>query len=177
MAEIDPQTPKPKVDEAPRQFSANLPLEVCFLAFVGILTVAAFFEALTYAMVSARTPFVIMVPLFALIVLHAVRIYRARSQADIAERLLAVVRGHMTDFNKVLVLSGWFVAILVMIVVFGHYVGVFFFSFLLMWYAGKESLKLSTIVAVCSTLFIYLVFEIAFDIEFYRGLILRYFQG
>lgn len=177
MADTDPQTPKPKIDRVPSQFSTNLPLEICFLAFVGILTVASFFEALTYAIVSARTPFVIMVPLFALIALHAVRLYRARQQADIAERLLAVVRGHMTDFNKVLVLSGWFVAILVMIVLFGHYVGVFVFAFLLMWYAGKETLLLSAIVAVCSTLFVYLVFEVAFDIEFYRGLIVRYFQG
>ena len=176
--------PKPVPDEeAPArgageaQLANRLTLEICFLLVIGIVVVAAFFEALTYKLVSSRTPFVIMVPLFVLIVIHARRLFRVRKHADFIHRLKLAMEGSVPAFNKVVAMSGWMAALLAMIMVLGHYAGILIFGFILMRLVAKESLVMSLAVTVITTALIFVLFEIGFNVELYRGLVWRYFAG
>ena len=55
---------QPKNEEETREHLANKQtLEIAFLAFIGLVVLWAFVEALSYQLVSSRTPFVIMAPL------------------------------------------------------------------------------------------------------------------
>ena len=172
----DPKPPKP--DARIQEGRGNLYLlEICFLGLVGVVVVAAFFEALTYKLVSARTPYVIMVPLFLLIAIHARRLWRVRAEFDVGARLSSAISGHTVGLNKVIGISAWLAGLVLMITVFGHYAGIFLFVLLLMRLGAKEAWRLSLIVAAGSTLFIYGVFEFLFNIDLYRGLIVRYFLG
>ncbi len=152
-------------------------LEVVFLAVVAAVVVAAFIEATGYALVSSRTPFVIMVPLFGLIVLQAVRLVRSEHRGHVVARLSRVWSGQNFYFNKVLGIVILCAVLLVTILLFGHFPAIALFIFVLTRVLARENLKLSLIVAAVCTGLIYLLFEIGFDIELYRGMIVRYFQG
>ena len=172
----NPETPTP-AGETPRRPGNLFALEICFLAFIAAITVAAFLEALTYKIVSSRTPFVIMVPLFVLIVIHARRLWRVRESFNPRARIADALAGRTEAFNKVLGISAWMVGMVLMILVLGHYAGVFLFCVILMRALAGESWKLTLLTAAGTTLFIWGVFEFVFDIDLYRGLIIRYFLG
>jgi hypothetical protein len=159
------------------QPSDNFALEVCFLLVVCLVVVAAFFEALTYQLVSSRTPFVIMVPLLLLIGLQARRLYAVRQRFRWVEAIRKVVRGRAPMFRKIAVLNLWFVLLLALIQVAGHYAAIAFFLFMLIWYVAKERWVTALVVAAVATLTIYVLFEEFFNIDLYRGLIYRYFAG
>lgn len=152
-------------------------LEICFLAFIGLVVVIAFLEATTYKIVSSRTPFVIMVPLLILIAIHAGRLWRARAEFHPGRRIAMALRGKNATMNKVVGFSGWMVGLVIIITIFGHYVGVFLFCVILMRYLAAERMVLTLMVAAGTTLFIYGVFEFLFNIDLYRGLVMRWFLG
>lgn len=152
-------------------------LEVCFLAVLGIVVLAAFIEAMTYPLVSSRTPFVIMVPLLGLIAFQSRRLLRVPDKPRIRRRVGIAVNGGSHLFRKVMGMLGWFVMLMALIVVAGHYVGIAAFVLLLTAYAGREKLMLAIILTVATTLILYVVFEHGFNIELYRGLIWRYYAG
>ncbi len=154
-----------------------LTLEICFLGFVGLVVVVAFFEALGYALVSSRTPFVIMAPLLLLIVVQAVRLFRHRHEAQFAERVRMALSGRMAGFNKVGIVSLWMVILLGLIVVLGHYVGLGVFCFVMMWKLGGVPVRMSLVVTLGTLVAIFVIFEFAFNLELYRGLVFRYFAG
>ena len=157
--------------------SDNFALEVCFLLVVGLVVIAAFFEALTYQLVSSRTPFVVMVPLLLLICLQARRLYAVRQGFEWVEAIRKVARGRAPMFRKIAVLNLWFVLLLALIQVAGHYAAIAFFLFMLIWYVAKERWVTALVVAAVTTLTIYVLFEEFFNIDLYRGLIYRYFAG
>lgn len=168
----------PKTTDPETEDKANmLTLEICFLAFVGVVVVLAFFEALTYQLVSARTPFVIMAPLFVLIVVQGVRLYRQRDEADLGHRLGMAVSGRMPGLNRAVALLLWLAALLLLIVGLGHYIGLAVFSFMLMWSLGRVPLLGALAITAGMLLVIFLVFEVAFDLELYRGLLFRWMAG
>lgn len=173
-AQTGPETAPPP--EAPARGSL-FATEIVFLGFIGLVTLAAFFEALTYKIVSSRTPFVIMVPLFILIAVHAFRLWRVRDEFNPGRRIRAALRGENEHFRKLVGFSGWMAVLVVMILVLGHYAALFLFCVILMRGLAGETWKLSLIVAACTTAFIYGTFEILFNIDLYRGLIVRYFLG
>jgi len=172
------ESPKDAREEARQEAHvANLlTLEICFLAVVGLVVAAAFFEALTYQLVSSRTPFVIMAPLFLLIVIHAKRLYSVRDRANLRERLSNALHGKVANLNAVIAMSGWMLALFALILTLGHYIGLLVFSFALM-IKGDETRKIAGIIAIVTTVLIFLVFEYGFDVELYRGLLFRYFMG
>ena len=178
-----PDTPVESADAAPPKGKAekqrgNLyALEICFLGFIAAIVVWAFFEATTYKIVSSRTPFVIMAPLFVLIVVHGLRLWRVRGDFSPGARIAEAFGGATPSFNKVLGISAWMVLMVLMILVFGHYAGVFVFCVILMRILAGESWMLTLLTAAGTTLFIWIVFEFLFDIDLYRGLIIRYFLG
>ena len=152
-------------------------IEVCFLTVIGLVVIAAFIEALSYKLVSSRTPFVIMVPLLVLIGIHARRLMAARHRYQWVEALGKVLRRQAPYFKKIVVLNLWFVLLLVLIQVVGHHAAIAFFMFMLAWYLAKERWLTALVLAAVMTLLIYVVFEQLFNIELYRGLIFRYFAG
>lgn len=171
------QTPEPSDEQQEKRRRGNLyALEICFLTVVGLIVVLAFFEATTYAIVSSRTPFVIMVPLIVLIAVHAIRLWAARHEFNPRARISEALSGATPEFNKVLGICGLMVGVIFAIWILGHYAGVFLFCLILMRLADEKWL-LSAIVAAGATLFIYGVFEALFEIRMYRGLIIRYFLG
>ncbi|KMK65041.1 hypothetical protein [Puniceibacterium sp. IMCC21224] len=163
-------------DETERR-KGLITLEICFLAFIGVLVFAAFLEATSYSIVSSRTPFVIMVPLFALIVVQGYRLGKRREDSDFVTQLRRVCGGGHAHFSKVLSMCCWMVALMVLILIFGHLVGIAAFSFALMWWVAKEKFLLAACVAVGTTFALYVLFEIGFDVELYKGMIYRYFAG
>lgn len=167
-----------EIEEAERARRGNLyALEICFLAFIGIVVVFFFFEAMTYKIVSSRTPFVIMVPLLILIAIHARRLWSARAEFSPQGRISTALRGSNQTFNKVIGFAGWLVALVLIITVFGHYAGIFLFCVIMMHFVAGENWKLTLMVAAGTTLFIFGVFEFLFNIDLYRGLVLRWFLG
>ncbi len=152
-------------------------LEVCFLSIIAVVVVAAFFEAFSYKLVSSRTPFVIMAPLLLLIALHARRLWVIRHRHQWVEVVAAALRGRSPMVRKIAGLVAWFVLLLGLIQVAGHYAAIAFFMFMLMWYVAKERLGISLLLAAVMTLAIFVLFEEVFNIELYRGMIYRYFAG
>ncbi|MFT7106035.1 MAG: hypothetical protein ACJAVT_000552 [Yoonia sp.] len=167
-----------EVDQSEKDRRGNLyAVEICFLAFIGVIVVVAFLEATTYKIVSSRTPFVIMVPLLILIAIHATRLWRIRSEFHPGRRIRGALHGGNICLNKIVGFSGWMIGMLIIIAVLGHYAGIFLFCVILMRFLEAESWVLTLAVAAGTVLFIYGVFEIAFNIDLYRGLIPRWFMG
>ena len=152
-------------------------IEVFFLGIVGLVVVAAFIEALSYKLVSSRTPFVIMVPLLILIGVHARRLMVARHKYQWVEAVQKVLQGRAPYFRKIVVLNLWFALLLALIQVAGHFAAIAFFMFMLTWYLAKERWVAALVLTAVMTLLIYLVFEQFFNIELFRGMIYRYFAG
>ena len=152
-------------------------LELCFLIFLLAVVTVAFFEATTYKIVSSRTPFVIMVPLWILLVVQIIRSARTSGDQTLWHRAMRALRGRNTNFRKINSLAGWIVALGVTIQIFGHYIGIAGFMFLMMWMVAKQKLKISIVVTLVTTSVIYLLFEQGFDIELYRGMFFRYLAG
>jgi|GEM_PF-620078 hypothetical protein len=152
-------------------------LEVIFLGIVGLIVIAAFFDATSYDIVSSRTPFVIIVPLLGLIGLQALRLSRSEHRGHVRARISRAMSGQHLYFNKVFSIVLLSVGLMIAAIVFGHYVAIAVFIFVLSGVIAKEPMRLSLIVALVCTALIYLLFEVGFDIELYRGLIVRYFQG
>ncbi len=167
----------PAADD-PRAGARNMQaLELCFVLVLCVVVAAAFWEATTYQLVSSRTPFVIIVPLFALLVFQAFRLLGKGDAVHVKGALSQAMQGRIPMLNKLMVLSGWLVALLAAIIVAGHYIAMAAFVFILTRLIAKERLMLSLITTAVITLIIYAAFEIGFDIELYRGLVYRYWAG
>ena len=172
--DVDAESVKAVVTE---ERANMLTLEIVFLVVIGLVVLAAFFEALTYKLVSARTPFVIMVPLFILIALHGVRLYKRREQADVGKRLGMAIGGSLPGLNKVVMITISLVVMLLIIVGLGHYIGLAALSIFLMWRLGGVGFVRSVLVTIGMLITIFLIFEVAFDLELYRGLLFRWMAG
>jgi len=152
-------------------------LEISFIIFIGVVIVAAFCQALTYDIVSARTPIVVMVPLLGLIGFQIYRSLKATRHAPVGTDLLQAVKGANPVFNKMLGFLGWLLLLLLLIFVAGHYAGIALFMFILMYLVAEEKLVLSLSITIIVTLLIFCLFEYVFSIELYRGLIYRIWAG
>lgn len=163
--------------ETRRAVGNMLTVEVCFVAILLAIIVAAFFEALTYKLVSSRTPFVIMVPLLILLLVQMGRLLKVHSLASTVTRARSALAGEIPVFSKIVAMMVWLTALMVAIIAFGHYIAIGAFIFVMTRVLAGERLKLAIITSVAMTAVILVVFEFGFDIELYRGLIYRYFMG
>lgn len=150
-------------------------LELAFITITGVLVVCAFITALTYEGSSGIAPLCIMVPLLVLIGFHFRRTLRASHLGRVVSELTSVIKGGNRIFNGGVVFIGWMVALVGLIFLVGHYIGIAVFMFILLRVVSKESMVMSAGVSVSVTLIIYLLFEYAFRIEMYRGLLVRWF--
>lgn len=168
---IEPRDP-PQTDDSVRDKST---LELAFITVIGVLVVCAFITALTYEGSSAVAPLCIMVPLLVLIGLQFKRTLRESHVDRVVSDLMSVVSGGNRVFNGAVVFCGWMAVLVGLIFVAGHYIGIAVFMFVLLRVVSKESLVMSAGVSAGVTLLIYLLFEYAFRIEMYRGLLGRWF--
>jgi hypothetical protein len=72
---------------------------------------------------------------------------------------------------------GLIVMLMLLIFFAGHYVGVATFMYILCNVISKESKLLSVLVSTGVTAILYVLFEIGFNIELYRGLIYNFLSG
>jgi ABC-type multidrug transport system permease subunit len=100
-----------------------------------------------------------------------------RSEFDVRGRIARVTAWNNRRFKSVAGISAWMVILVLMITVFGHYGGIFLFCVILMRFLAWETWLLTLLAAGCTTFFIYGVFEFVFDVELYRGLVVRYLMG
>lgn len=168
----------PTEDEGKTESQNNrFALEVCFLAVLGIIVLGAFLQALSYPLVSARTPFVIMVPLLALIAFQAFRLLQMRGSYHPLATIRNVLAGHVPFVRKLAGLHVWMLGLFVMINLAGHYIALATFIFMLVWREAKERLLLAVVLSLATTAVMFGLFEYGFHIGLYPGLIYRYFAG
>lgn len=171
---------RPRASEEPqRSFTVGdlFSLEVIFLCFIGGVVILAFIEALSYKLVSSRTPFVIMVPLLILIGVQMLRVAGGEHGQGIRARAGRALRGGNALINSMAGISLWMTLYGLAMLLAGHYVASFAFIALLVRRAANEPMKLALILAACTTAVVFVVFEYGFQIELYRGLIYRWFAG
>ncbi|MBL1435043.1 MAG: hypothetical protein COB08_002435 [Rhodobacteraceae bacterium] len=176
--DVENQTPEHEEDNmaAVRQ-ERTFTLELVFVGVLILIVLAAILEAFTYQLVSSRTPFVAMVPLIILLVFQFFRLLRKGSGETFMRVISQARQKALPELNKVLGFVGWVALLFVTILIFGHYVGIVLFMFLLMRVVAKERLVLTLIIVFCITAILFVLFEYGFDIKLYRGLIHRYFSG
>ncbi len=151
--------------------------ELVFLGIMFAVVLAALITATGYHPVSARAPIVVMTPLLLLIVFLGIRLIKASNRSFVTDFIQKVIKDKESDNVKIIKFCGWMIALCGLIFVTGHYVGSAVFMFILLYFYGKEKLKLSIILTVVATVVLFLIFEEVFSIELYRGLIYRYFMG
>ncbi|MEQ8488288.1 MAG: hypothetical protein RLP08_24890 [Marinovum algicola] len=178
MTPVEPASLAPLKDKDYAPILANRhALEVCVVLVSIALILGAFLEAFSYEFVSSRTPFVIMVPLLTLLVIQLVRLLKVRGPAQVSGCVAAAFNGKVPAFNKKINLLIWFSVMLFVIVLGGHYAGLTVFVFVMTWFLSKERLAVSLAVTLGTVVAIFLVFELGFDIDLYRGMIFRHLAG
>ncbi|MEE9159399.1 MAG: hypothetical protein V3U60_13575 [Gammaproteobacteria bacterium] len=164
-------------EDADKVMGNNTTLELFFIVLVGLALGTAFIAALTYDFVSARTPLCILVPLLLLIGTQINRTRIATNAKKVMSDLSYAVRGQNRKFNKAAGMVGWIVMLMLLILIAGHYVGVATFMYILLNVISKESKLLSASVSIGVTTIIYILFELGFNIELYRGLFYDLLSG
>jgi hypothetical protein len=153
-------------------------LELCFISFVLVVVLSAFLiAAFSYDFVAARAPLCVMVPLLVLIGVQMKRTAGAVHTGSLRVELLEAFHRKNKEFNAVAAFIGCMMGLLALILIVGHYVGVAVFMYFLLRVIAKESLRLSAWVTTGVTATIYFLFEHGFNIELYRGLIVRLLSG
>ncbi len=173
MTDRQPESPEQDDDR-----HKKVALEYVFISIIGLFVIGGFLSALTYDFVSARAPIVIMVPLLILI---GFQFQKTRKQAEhhlVIHELAHALRGDNPEFNSVARFIGFMALLLLLIYFVGHYVGIWLFMFVLLYWISREHPILSLIVAFGVTVLIYFLFEEGFNIQLYRGylprLLMRY---
>ena len=159
--------------ETERTGPAKATLELCFISLFGVVVISGFVAALTYDFVSARAPLFIMVPLLILIALQIRRTIAVTEQDALMAALSHTIRGQNRIFNVAVGFIAWMGLLLVLIFVVGQYAGMAAFMLVLLRMVSRETTRLSVLVTVGVTIVVYLLFEQVFNIELYRGLLVR----
>ena len=151
----------------------KIALELVFLSIIGLFVLGGFISALNYDFVSARAPLVIMVPLLILIGMQLNRMRRKAANHIVLQQLAHALKGDNQDFNSVARFIGFMAMLLLLIFVLGHYIGISLFMFVLMYRISREHPVLALVISLGVTVLIYVLFEHGFNIELYRGYLLR----
>lgn len=148
-------------------------LELVFTSLLGMAVLGGFVSALSYDFVSARAPLFIMVPLMILVGLQINRCRRQIAARKLLLSLSKVARGKNKKFNSVFFFAAAMLILLLLIYVAGHYAAISLFMLVLFRKVSGESWKLSLLVTLAVTVFLYALFELGFNIELYRGYLFR----
>lgn len=148
-------------------------LELCFISFLAVVVLSALVTALSYDLVSARAPLVIILPLVMLIGLQFRRTLASSRAQSVVLELARTARGRNSTFNVVGGLIGWMLMLTALIAVAGHYAAIAVFMFMLLRLSSKERWRLSISIPIIVTVIMYGLFEHVFNIELYRGMLGR----
>jgi len=152
-------------------------LELYFMIGTGLIFVAALVGALNYEFIPASTPVFILIPL---LVLTGVQINSARRVLQTSRTSVKLPGSSVSENNymaRAVMLVAWTVLLLGLIILAGHYAGIALFMFMLLRQDSKNDWVFALAVATVTTLVLFILFEIGFDIELYRGLIYRALVG
>lgn len=166
-----PQAAEPAAD------NGKAVAEFIFIVAVGLLTIGALLAALTYDLVSARTPLTILAPMLILIGIQFNRVRKKVTAAELHGEVLRVFGGQRARFRSAFALMFWMFFLLAVIWLTGHYAGMAIFMFVMLRMVAKEGLALSIGVTAGVTIAIYVLFAYVFNIELYRGLLLNVFES
>jgi len=159
------------------QLDRSKPFELYFITAAGILFAMALLGALSYDSLPSRTPVFILIPLLTLTALQINRariLHRAMHTSVALKRSVFAPDHHLGKAFEIII---WTILLLVLIVFAGHYAGILTFIFLLLKMVSKKDATLALAIAASVTLALFILFEIAFDIELYRGLVYRAVNG
>ncbi|WP_052144863.1 tripartite tricarboxylate transporter permease [Halalkalibacter okhensis] len=148
--------------------------EILFVAVLGLIIFIAFIQALSYSMAAALAPYIVLTPLMILILIQSVRIFRVVSLKDVSKSITELFNWKNVKMFSIIL---WMIILSLLIYTIGHYFGMILFLFTLFYFISKEKLRTSILLTICTVLAIYLVFEQIFNIELYRGIIYRIWQG
>lgn len=153
--------------------------ELFFILFLAVLGFAALFESFTYSITASRTPLVILIPLLLLIILLAIREVRAvlADSTDVFGIAKKAIRGDYPQFKKFMQFSLWLMMLIAMVIVFGHYIAVGVFTFILMRLVAKEALSLSIKITMAVPVAIFLVFDLALSLNMFPGILYQLWAG
>lgn len=151
--------------------------EFLFIIFVGLVTAAAFLAALTYELVSARTPLTILVPMLILIGVQINRVRKRVTLADVRDEVRRVTGGEHPHLRGALQLTLWMLVLLAMIWLVGHFAGMALFMLIMLRIMAKESWMMSIGVTAGVTVAIYVLFTHVFRLELYRGLLINFIEN
>lgn len=151
--------------------------EFIFIVAVGLLTIGALLAALTYDLVSARTPLTILAPMVILIGVQFNRVRKKVTAAELRGEMRRVLSGQRARFRSAFALMFWMFFLLAVIWLAGHYAGMVVFLFVMLRMVSKESVPISVGITAGVTIAIYILFAHVFKIELYRGLLINLFEN
>lgn len=151
--------------------------EFIFVVAVGLITVAAFFAALGYELVSARTPLTVLVPMLILIAIQFNRVRKKVTAADLRGEIRHVVSGQRARLRETSALMFWMFFLLAVIWLAGHFAGMAVFMFIMLRMVAKQGMLMSVGVTAGVTIVLYALFSHLFNIELYRGLLINLIES
>lgn len=152
-------------------------LEPVLIGLLLPLLLLALLVALQRGPGQAITPAAILAPL---VVLCAWQFRRCRAQlrsVPLTTRGLRAAWDQAPALAEAARFAAWIGMLLLLILVAGHYGAVAAFTCYLLMRTHERDWSFALATAGCVTLGLYLIFEIALDIELYRGLMVRALQG
>jgi hypothetical protein len=159
------------------QVKINLAADVIFTLFIATVVGIFFIDAIDYHRVASRAPFVIMVPLVILIIVHLVKLGRVIKFIDISEYLKLVIKRKDQNSNKFIQINAYITSFIICIYIFGYYVSSALFLLILIKIISKEKLKVTISLMGAVPLFLYLVFEVLLGLQLYRGILYLLWRG
>lgn len=171
-AEVQEQSESNTAESSP-----NLAADFVFTIFLGILVVVFFIEASDYAWMSAIAPYIVMVPLLLLLVIHAIKLGRNVSWNAVTQFTKTLVTVSSEAYRKIGMVILWTVVLIVLMYLTGYYVGSLIYLFVMLRMVARESWSTSVSLMVSIPVALYIVFEMILGLQLYRGIIYMIWQG
>ncbi len=148
-------------------------IEKVFSWFLFLLFIFLFVMTWHYGARARLAPLLMLVPG---IILTGIQLWRIHHRPDLIKEEGVAEEDEESyeitaPFDQERWMVGWFVAVTIMIWLAGFLVATPLFLTLYLRFWAKESWLLTLLLAGLSTLFIYLIIEVAFNIILYRGLL------
>ncbi len=155
-----------------RKEKSVLQADLWFCLFLLALLTMFFIAAGGYKPVTRRAPFLVMIPLAAMLLGQLVLILKNLHRVNISQQeqsgLLQINRQAVRRASQILL---WLVLLLGMIYVGGHLAGIALFLFLFLRLVCKDPWRTAIYVSVGSVAALYILFERVLMIPLYSGII------
>lgn len=157
--------------------TVNLKGDLLFTAILGLLVFYLLIEALDYKFMSKIAPYVVMVPLMLLIIIHIIRLLRQVSWTEFKTFLGQIILFKNEQHRKFMGIIGWTITLMLLIYIAGFYVGATVFLFVLLKLIANERWVISVVLTIVIPLSLYGVFELMLGNRLFRGIIYSIMNG